>query len=284
MSEVSHPLAYPGTNVMQNRLGLRDAQKLRQFEYAAANARLRQLIAHPIRGNFDLDHLKAIHKHLLGDTYDWAGQTRDEVFARNEVIYTKGRDVFALHSELKPDATKLFAGLAKENRLQGLEGDKEGFVERLSHYYTALNKIHPFPEGNGRATQLFLSQLSEEAGYKLDFSKVDKTKWNLAARESHAGRTGMVKDIFDSIASPQRAIAFDKLDPESALKKHPELHDAFVVLANARRMAQLRFKAPDDQARFINLYRTKISDELHQGNKIAGPTRDRPDRGPTHSR
>jgi cell filamentation protein len=276
MSDWTNPLHYPGTTVLMNRLDIRDQQHLRRIEYAAANARLRELIAKPMPGKFDLNHLRAIHKHLLGDVYAWAGQTRDEAFKGQEVVFTKGGTLFAMHSELKPAADKLFATLAKEGHLRGLRNDKNGFVERLSHYYVELNKVHPFPEGNGRATQLFLAQLAREAGYRLDFGKIDKAKWNLAARESAAGRPGMVVDAFSRIVSPHRAVAFDKLPPEEAYKKYPELRDAFVVLANARRLAEQRFKSPGDQARFINLYRTRISDELHGGNKIAPPTRERP--------
>lgn len=275
MSDWEDPLTYPGTDVLVNRLNLRDSKKLQQFESAAANARLRELIAKPIPGKYDLGHLRAIHKHLFGDVYAWAGQTRDEADRGKEIVLTKGGTLFALHSELKPGADKLFAALAKEGHLRGLRHDKDGFVERLSHYYIELNKIHPFPEGNGRSTQLFLAQLARDAGYRLDFGKIDKVKWNLAARESAAGRPGMVIDAFSKIVSPHRAVAFDKFPPEEAYKKFPELRDAFVVLANAKRLAEQRFKSPNDQARFINTYRTRISDELHKGNKIAPPTRDR---------
>lgn len=276
MNDWVDPLHYPGTTVPMNRFDIRDHQQLRTVEYAAANARLRELIAKPLVGKFDLDHLRAIHKHLLGDVYEWAGKTRDEAFEGPERLFTKGGTLFAMHSELKPGADTLFHALAKEGHLRGLRNDKDGFVERISHYYVELNKIHPFPEGNGRSTQMFFAQLARDAGYRLDFGKIDKTRWNLAARESAAGRPGMVVDAFSKIVSPHRAIAFDKLPPEEAYKKFPELRDAFVVLGNAKRLAEQRFKNPDDQARFLNSYRTKISDELHSGNKIAPPSRERP--------
>lgn len=275
MNDWTNPLHYPGTTVLMNKLDIRDQEQLQRVEYAAANARLRELFAKPIPGQFDLDHLRAIHKHLLGDVYAWAGKTRDEAFEQ-EVFFSKGGTLFALHSELKPGADKLFTALAKEGRLRGLRNDKDAFVERLSHYYVELNKVHPFPEGNGRATQLFLVQLAHDAGYRLDYGKIDKAKWNLAARESAAGRPGMIVDAFSKIVSPHRAVAFDKFPPEEAYKKFPELRDAFVVLANAKRLAEQRFKSPADQARFFNSYRTRISDELHSGNKIAPPTRERP--------
>jgi len=277
-----NPLVYPGTEVLVNKYNIRDGKKLGEVEYAAANARLRELIGRPIQGKFDLDHLKAIHKHLLGDVYEWAGQTRDELFKAKEVIFTKGPTLFALQSELKPESKKLFESMSKEGHLRSLGHDKRAFVERLTHYYVELNKIHPFPEGNGRATQMFLAQLTHQAGYRLDFNKVDRANWNLAARESAAGRVGAMHDIFDKIASPHRAVAFDKLSPETAVKKFPELRDAYLVLANARRMVEQRFKSPTDQARFLNQYRTRISDELHKGNKIAAPTRERS--GPGHAR
>lgn len=279
MSDSADPLVQPGSvpPVLINKLGISDFQKLRKLEYAVANARLRELKDKPIQGNYDLDHLKAIHKHLLGDIYEWAGKTRDEVYNR-EIFFSKGPTLFALHSELKKDAKTVFESLAKENFLRGLENDKPAFVGRLTQYYASINKLHPFREGNGRSTQEFISQLAKEAGYTIDYKKVDKAKWNLAARESAAGRTGAMADVFKTIVSPSRAIAFDKLPPQEALAKHPELRNSYLVMKRAKDLAEKQFKAPTDQMRFFNMYRTRVSAELHQGNEIAAPERTQ-DRG-----
>lgn len=275
VSEWIDPLAYPESNgaVLVNKLGIRDNAKLRRLEYAVGNARLRELKAVPIKGKFDLDHLKAIHKHIFQDMYEWAGKSRDEVYTDREIFFHKEGTLFALQSEIKKDAKALFGALEKESYLKGHEQDKEKFVDRITQYYVALNKIHPFIEGNGRATQEFFSQLAREAGYNIDYSKVDKGRWNLAARESAAGRTRGMNDVFDSIISPARAVAFDKMQPSEAVKRYPELRNAFLVLAQAKQLADSKFKNPDDQKRFFDMYRVRISEELHNGKEIAAPQR-----------
>lgn len=73
------------------------------------------------------------------------------------------------------------------------------FVERLAHHFADLNAIHPFREGNGRTLQTFLEQLAGEAGYTLDFSKVERGAWNAAAKESFLGSSEPMRMIFEMI-------------------------------------------------------------------------------------
>jgi len=49
---------------------------LTEAEYAFTLERRLELQEHPIEGNYDLEHLRAVHRHLFQDIYDWAGQTR----------------------------------------------------------------------------------------------------------------------------------------------------------------------------------------------------------------
>ncbi len=51
---------------------------------------------------------------------------------------------------------------------------RERFVELLAHYYGELNVLHPFREGNGRTQRAFLRQLSAAAGWRLDWSALDR--------------------------------------------------------------------------------------------------------------
>jgi len=69
---VSNDHHYPGTTVLRNRLGYTDPQTLAQAEALIAVTRMAELAANPIDGHFDFAHLQAIHRHLLGDLYEWA--------------------------------------------------------------------------------------------------------------------------------------------------------------------------------------------------------------------
>jgi cell filamentation protein len=76
MPESSDPYTYPGTEVLRNIPDIRDSQRLADFEANATTARLAELGAIPLKGRFDVAHLKAIHKYIFQDVYSWAGEFR----------------------------------------------------------------------------------------------------------------------------------------------------------------------------------------------------------------
>ena len=68
--------------MLKNRLGITDAQTLSSAESDISSQRLAEIrvgtAPEATRGNFDLDHFKAIHQHTFGDVYEGAGVTRAE--------------------------------------------------------------------------------------------------------------------------------------------------------------------------------------------------------------
>ena len=67
---------YPDSDVLINKLGIKDSVKLFMAEKEATSIRLYELQQKPIKGKFNLDHLKAIHKYIFQDIYEWAGEQR----------------------------------------------------------------------------------------------------------------------------------------------------------------------------------------------------------------
>src|SRR5215470_678529 len=67
------PYLISGTKVLRNRLGISDARRLDRIERRLVADRIAE--GAPI-GAFDLTHLRAIHRHLFQDVYDWAGELR----------------------------------------------------------------------------------------------------------------------------------------------------------------------------------------------------------------
>src|SRR5438270_8973437 len=74
--ESSDPYLYPGTTVLKNLRGLTDPRELDSFEARSTHRRLAELIEAPPSGKFDTAHLKAIHRYIFQDVFDWAGQLR----------------------------------------------------------------------------------------------------------------------------------------------------------------------------------------------------------------
>ena len=100
---------YPGTDVLKNKLNIHDREILSNAERSISLVRMIELEEHPIKGNYDLDHLKRIHKALFGDIFEWAGQLRT-------VDISKGT-MFCKCEYIKSTVNKLFRELKDENNL-----------------------------------------------------------------------------------------------------------------------------------------------------------------------
>ena len=79
-----------------------------------------------------------------------------------------------MFAKSSPTHTPFFCALATEKYLVNLE--PAVCANRLAHYLSEVNGIHPFREGNGRVQRLFVSQLAEHAGYSLDYSALDQAE------------------------------------------------------------------------------------------------------------
>ena len=161
--------------------GETDAAKLRALEEGAAAIRLEELAKHPIEGRFDYEHMKAIHRYVFQDVYEWAGQER--VAPVGEFMVKSGPDVvhypvgdpaapqvpyqyYPAGPTLSEAAEEQYRRLDAKNLLRGL--DRDTFVVELAETWGEVNVIHSFREGNTRSQFVFFSQLAEQAGWKLE--------------------------------------------------------------------------------------------------------------------
>ena len=161
----------PGTSVLRNKLGgpgqphgETDPAKLQQIEEAATAVRIGELRANPIAGRFDYDHMKAIHRHVFQDVYEWAGQER--VAPADQFMTKDGHSYYPAGPSLTEAAESQYAKLAAKDHLRGLAPDE--FVDELAEAWGELNVVHSFREGNTRTQFVFFSQLAEQAGYQID--------------------------------------------------------------------------------------------------------------------
>jgi cell filamentation protein len=214
---------YPSSDVLVNKPGIRDASILKSFEAESTYLRTVQLARQPIQGRFDLAHLQRIHQHLFQDTYEWAGQLRD-------VSLAKAHSNFTEPDHLRREAERIQKGIEAARYFQGSE--KAKFVVQLARLHTDLNRLHPFREGNGRATREFLGQLALQAGFVLDQRRIqsDRSAWNTASASALAGDTAAIERVFAEAVRPAAAVAFERLSREDALIEHPSLASAFVQL------------------------------------------------------
>ncbi|MGH9764525.1 MAG: Fic/DOC family protein, partial [Blastocatellia bacterium] len=137
----SDPYLYPGTAVLKNLRGLIDPRQLEAFEGRNTHRRLAELIEGPFTTGFDVPHLKAIHRYIFQDVFEWAGEFRT-------VELSKDGHLFARPTFVEPTLEQTLRNLAGEGCLAGL--DATSFADRAAFYLSELNAAHPFREGNGR--------------------------------------------------------------------------------------------------------------------------------------
>ncbi|HEU4659658.1 MAG TPA: Fic family protein [Pseudolabrys sp.] len=174
---------YPGTAVLKNKLDIKDAAVLANFEAEMSNLQAQvpiQVVA------LDYDFYRALHRHLFSEVYDWAGEPR-------KIRIGKGGNWFCFPENIDAEMSKLFQSLAETDELQNL--DAAEFAKQAAHFMAELNAIHPFREGNGRTQLSFLKLLAERAGHPLDMEKMEPTAVFDAMIESFAGSEDALEKV-----------------------------------------------------------------------------------------
>jgi cell filamentation protein len=168
----SENYCYPNTNVLINKLNIKNDEELSIAERDLTTFRLVKLFESPIPNKFDFSLLCTIHKSIFQDIYIWAGKIRKGEFLSKDV------SIFCRGSLIESNADIIFGNIANEKYLCNL--NKQSFISRTAYYMGEINALHPFREGNGRTLREYFRQLSFNAGYIRDFSKTDKNKMLIA--------------------------------------------------------------------------------------------------------
>jgi len=158
------PYIDPKTGIIRNLFDAPNQATLDQIEAEITVAIIATINENPIKGDFDLKHLMAIHQRLFSSIYSWAGKLRTVEMAKDETR-------FAPIEYLEQSAATLFDELESEKYLTELE-DKE-YVKRFAHYYSEVNILHPFREGNGRAERVFFSLLALRSDRHIAWDLLD---------------------------------------------------------------------------------------------------------------
>ena len=166
----------PSYTVLRNKLNIRDPLELDRVERRLVSARSTGGVP---AGEFDLAHLRAVHRHLFQDIYDWAGQVRT-------VEISKGGSQFQFCRFIDTGMNDVHRRLIASNFLKGLS--HEIFASEAGVIIGDINHIHPFREGNGRVQMIYLRQLAAQAGHALDVTRIEGEAWMAASRAANLGR------------------------------------------------------------------------------------------------
>ena len=156
---------YPDSNVLKNKLNIRDNKLLKTAEEEITLIKQMELLKNPIKGNFSKTHLMNIHKFIFEDIYPFAGKIRREQISKADTM-------FYPPNLIDRELDKVFAKIKEKNMLK--ETDEEKVFDNLAYVMAELNIIHPFREGNGRTIREFIRLMAKRMGYDLNWGNVDK--------------------------------------------------------------------------------------------------------------
>ena len=179
---------YKDTDVLINKLNITNDKDLYDAERELVSLRTYELNTTPLKGNFDFNHLKAIHKYLFQDIYRWAGDIRNCNIAK--------QDLFCLTDHIESFGNDVFDKLKKDNYL--LKYDNETKINKLVELFADINALHPFREGNGRTQRTFIESLAKINGIYLDLTNVSKMDMIVASHESINGDYYKLTTMFEN--------------------------------------------------------------------------------------
>lgn len=184
---------YPGTSVLVNKLGIQDQAQLDENETLIVGVKSLQFELSPFPEPLDFNYYKRLHRFLFDELYKWAGTVRG-------IDLSKQHTRFCPASEIEALGGRMFLRIEGLNFLCGLP--REDFIAELTDFYTNVNYLHPFREGNGRTQRLYFRQLVQRAGYKLDFTAVDSDRMMIATIHAASGVEKTLYNLFDEIITP----------------------------------------------------------------------------------
>lgn len=180
---------------LENKLGITDSAELARTEEKISKQKALQLFELNLLDTFEVGTFKGlaqIHKYLFEDIYDFAGKIR-------KVNIAKGNFRFVPLMYL-------------EAALKNIDAMPQNTFDEIIEKYVEMNIAHPFREGNGRSTRIWLDAiLKKEIKQVIDWNKVDKEDYLLAMERSP------IKDI--EIKHILKAALTDKINDREVYMK-----------------------------------------------------------------
>ena len=154
--------------MLKNKLGINDEIELAREEERITKLKAIKLFETGKLNQFEVGTFKGlseIHKWLFEDIYEFAGKIRTENIAKNNFRFA--------------------SAMYLEDALKNIDKMPQSNFDEIIDKYIEMNIAHPFREGNGRSTRIWLDMiLKKKIGKVVDWSKVDKEEYLLAMERS----------------------------------------------------------------------------------------------------
>jgi len=154
--------------VLKNKLGITDSFELARTEEKITKIKAIKLFETGSLESFEVGTflgLSQIHKFLFEDVYEFAGEIRKENISKSNFRFA--------------------SAMYLEEALKQIDKMPQSNFDEIIEKYIEMNIAHPFREGNGRSTRIWLDMiLKKEIGQVIDWSKVNKEDYLLAMERS----------------------------------------------------------------------------------------------------
>ena len=154
--------------ILKNKLNITDAVELARVEEKLSKAKAHKLFTSGFLDSLNTGSYQAladIHYYLFGEIYHFAGKVREDNISKGNFRF----------------APVMYLDMALKNITVMPQSNFDEIIEK----YVEMNIAHPFREGNGRSTRIWLDQiLKQELKQVVDWSNVDKSDYLLAMERS----------------------------------------------------------------------------------------------------
>ena len=154
--------------LLKNKLGINNEIELAKEEERITKIKAIELFETEKLNKFEVGTFKRlaeIHKYLFQDIYEFAGKIRTENISKNNFRFV--------------------SSMYLEDALMKIDKMPQSNFDEIVEKYVEMNIAHPFREGNGRSTRIWLDMiLKKEIGKVVDWSKIDKEDYLLAMERS----------------------------------------------------------------------------------------------------
>ena len=154
--------------MLKNKLGINNPVELAKEEEKLTKLKAKQLFETGKLNSFEVGTFKGlsqIHKYLFEDIYDFAGKIRTENISKSNFRFA--------------------SAVYLEEALEQIDKMPQSNFDEIIEKYIEMNIAHPFREGNGRSTRIWLDMiLKKEINKVIDWSIIDKEDYLLAMERS----------------------------------------------------------------------------------------------------
>jgi len=159
------PYLYEDVPVLKNLLGIKDSDRLECAEADITSIKLLIVDGAVQTPGFDLFRLKAIHRHIFEDIYEWAGEIRTVPLVKEERVLGGDTIRYSNPDNIEHDCNSVFNQMDNVN--WPTLGSSET-AEQFAQLMATLWQIHPFREGNTRTVITFATQYAEGHNFRMD--------------------------------------------------------------------------------------------------------------------